>query len=87
MSVESSMKKSDLIMDKFSSPENHPLFMGMQLYGFTEKEIHVNDLIKKVQKLRDKLGNLNDESRILKAIGMLVGLGKLNYYKGFIYRP
>ncbi|AZZ35417.1 hypothetical protein CIK05_00920 [Bdellovibrio sp. qaytius] len=80
------MKKNELLLDKLSLPQNHPLYIAMQAYKATEKEIHIDDLIKRVQRKRRSINSLSDEARILKAVGILIHLGKLKYYKGFIYR-
>ena len=80
------MKTNNFHLDKFSVPQNNPLLIGMQVYRATEKEIHTNDLIKRIQKKRKNIGNVADEARILRAAGMLIGLGQLAYYKGYVYR-
>jgi len=73
-------------MDKFSVPQHNLLYVGMQVYGLTVKEIHINDLVSRALKKRKNSGNITDETRIIKAVGLLIGLGKLGYYKGFVYR-
>ena len=80
------MRKNELVLDKISTPQNHALFISMQIYEFTESELHINDLVKRVLRKRKQARNVNDEARILKSIGLLIGLGKLSYYKGYIYR-
>ena len=80
------MKKNELILDKFSVPQNHPLFVAMQVFNCGQNEIHINDLIERALRLRKNTGNLNDEMRVIKAVGLLIGLGKIGYYKGFVYR-
>ena len=80
------MKRSEFIMDKFSSPQNNLLYVGMLVYDLTEKEIHINQLIERALRKRKNSGNVTDEARVLKAVGLLIGLGKLSYYRGFIYR-
>lgn len=80
------MKSNELILDKFSVPQHNILYVGMQVYNFTEKEIHINELIKRMLRKRRNQGNTIDEVRIIKAVGLLIGLGKLSYYKGFVYR-
>lgn len=80
------MNRSALVMDKFSLPQHNLLCLGMQVYGLTEKEIHINDLIRRALRKRKNSGNITDETRIVKAVGLLIGLGKLGYYRGFVYR-
>lgn len=80
------MKRSELVMDKFSLPQHNLLYVGMQVYGLTEKEIHINDLIRRALRKRKNSGNATDETRVVKAVGLLIGLGKLGYYRGFVYR-
>ena len=86
MNVVFSMKKNEFILDKFSVPQNHPLFIAMQVFSCNENEIHINDLIERVLRLRKNSENLNDEVRIIKAVALLIGLGKIGYYKGFVYK-
>lgn len=73
-------------MDKFSVPQHNPLYVGMQIYNLTESEIHINELIKRVLRKRKNRGNASDEIRVIKAVGLMIGLGKLGYYRGFVYR-
>ena len=80
------MNPNELILDKFSVPQHNLLYVGMQVYDSTEKEIHINELIKRMLRKRRNKGNTVDEVRIIKAVGLLIGLGKLAYYKGFVYR-
>ena len=80
------MKRSELVMDKFSLPQHNLLYVGMQIYGLTEKEVHINDLVRRALKKRKNSGNITDESRVIKAVGLLIGLGKLGYYRGFVFR-
>ena len=80
------MKRSELIMDKFSLPQHNLLYVGMLVYGLTKKEIHINDLVKRALRKRKNSGNITDETRLIKAVGLLIGLGKLGYYRGFVYR-
>ena len=80
------MKRSELVMDKFSLPQHNLLYVGMQVYGLTKKEIHINDLISRALRKRKNSGNIMDETRVVKAVGFLIGLGKLGYYRGFVYR-
>jgi len=80
------MRPSELVMDKFSLPQHNLLYLGMQVYALTENEVHINDLVRRALRKRKNAGNLTDEARVIKAVGMLIGLGKLGYYKGFVYR-
>jgi hypothetical protein len=80
------MNRSDLVMDKFSLPQHNLLYVGMQVYGLTDKEIHINDLVRRALRKRKNSGNITDETRVIKAVGFLIGLGKLGYYRGFVYR-
>ena len=80
------MKPSEFVLDKFSVPQHNLLYVGMQVYRYTEKEIHINELTKRVLRRRKNTGNTTDEARVIKAIGLLIGFGKLGYYRGFVYR-
>lgn len=80
------MKPNELICDKFSVPQHNLLYVGMQVYQHAQNEIHINELTRQLLRKRKSAGNTNDEVRIIKAIGLLIGLGKLGYYKGFVYR-
>ena len=73
-------------MDKFSLPQHNLLYVGMQVYELVKKEVHINDLVKRVLKKRKNSWNVTDETRVIKAVGLLIGLGKLGYYKGFVFR-
>ena len=78
------MRKNELILDKFSQPQNHPLVIAKMVYEMIHKETHVNEVIKKISKKRKNKFNAIDEARIIKSIGLLIGLGMVSYYKGFI---
>lgn len=80
------MRKNSFVLDKFSVPQNHPLYVGMQVYPFTEKEIHINDLVHKVLGKRRSFTSPADEARVILGIGLLIALGKIEYYRGFLYR-
>jgi hypothetical protein len=80
------MKPSELILNKFSAPQHNLLYIGMQVYNSTENEIHINELIKRMLRKRKNRNNTSDEIRIIKAVGLMIGLGKLGYYRGFVYR-
>jgi hypothetical protein len=80
------MKQSELILDKFSIPQHNILYIGMQVYNLTQNEIHINELIKRTLRKRKNKGNTSDEIRIIKAVGLMIGLGKLGYYRGFVYK-
>jgi hypothetical protein len=80
------MKANELILDKFSVPQHNLLYVGKQVYNSTESEIHIDELIKRVLRKRRNQGNFSDEIRVIKAIGLMIGLGKLGYYRGFVYR-
>lgn len=80
------MSRNELLLNKFSVP-NHNLFaVSMQVYQHTEREIHVDEVINRVLKKRKQAGNLEDEVRIVKAIGLLIGVGAIDYYQGHIRR-
>lgn len=78
------MKKNEFLLDKFSQPQNHPLLVAKQVYDTTSSEVQINDLIQKTLRKRKQKDNLADEARILIAIGNLIALGKLRYYKGHV---
>lgn len=78
------MKENSLLLNKMSLPQNHILYVAMQVCREVTNEISVDKLIKKIAKKRKTSGNLHDEARILKAIGALIALGKVNYYRGHI---
>jgi len=80
------MKPSELTLDKFSTPQHNLLYVGMQVYNATQNEIHINELIKRVLRKRKNQENTSDETRVIKAVGLMIGIGKLGYYKGYIYR-
>lgn len=86
MSVEFSMKENSMLLDKFSSPSNHPLLIAKMVHEKIEKECHVDDVIKDIQKQRKTYGSLQDEVRIIQAIGLLIALKKVEYYKGYLYK-
>lgn len=81
------MRKSRIAMDKFSLPQNNPLVVAKQIYqSFTKKEIHLDELILRVSRKRKSSMNVSDEARIIQAIGLLIAIGKLDYYKGFVFK-
>lgn len=80
------MRKNELLLDKLSQPQNHQLFIAELVFKILESEMHINDLIKKVQRRRGTKDNPSDEARIIKAVGLMIGLGKIKYYKGIVYR-
>ena len=80
------MKRNSFYLDKFSLPQNNPLFVSMQIMKNLKKEVHINDLVNRIAKRRNSVGNVKDEVRILKAIGFLIAMGKVEYYKGMILR-
>lgn len=80
------MNRSEFLLDKFSLPQHNLLFIGIVVYNIANHEIHINDLVIRALKKRKNSGNVIDESRVLKATGLLIGLGILGYYKGFVYR-
>lgn len=84
--VGSLMRKNELLLDKFSMPNQHPLLLAKQVYDILKKEMYVDDLIEKVLKKRKQSTNVIDEARVLKGIGLLIALGKVDYYKGFLYK-
>ena len=84
--VEFLMRKNSFLLDKFSSPTNHPLFISMVVYKSIKTEVHINELIKRILKSRKMEGNSIDEARIIKSISLLVLLGLIDYYKGFVFR-
>lgn len=81
------MKENSLLLDKFSSPYNHPLLIAKMAYELIGKECHIDDTIKSMQKKRKTRGNLQDEVRIIQAIGLLIALNQIHYYKGYLHRP
>lgn len=78
--------KSEFLLDKLSLPQNHPLWVAKQTFVSIKKEVHVNDLVTRVLRKRDSLGNLTDEARVLRSIGLLISMGKLRYYKGYLFK-
>lgn len=78
------MIKNEFLLDKFSQIQNHPMLIAEFVYKNLKKETHLNELIPKLQRKRKKQFNIIEESRILLAIGMLVALGKVRYYKGHV---
>lgn len=80
------MKQNSFFLDKFSLPQNNPLYVSMQILKNINKEVHIDDLVVRVAKKRKSLGNITDEARIIKAIGFMISLGKIEYYKGFLIR-
>lgn len=86
MSVGFSMRENSMLLDKFSSPNNHPLLIAKMVHEKIGKECHVDDVIKGIQKKRKTLGSLQDEVRVIQAIGLLVALKKIEYYKGYLYK-
>ena len=80
------MKPSEMILDKFSVPQHNLLYVGMQVYDSTVSEIHINVLINRVLRKRKNQSNTSDEIRVIKSVGLMIGLGKLGYYRGFVYR-
>lgn len=75
-----------MLLDKFSVVRNHPLVVSKTIFESFDRETHLNDLIKKVMRRRKTEGNIIDEARIIKSIGFLISLGKVGYYKGFVYK-
>jgi len=80
------MKANELILDKFSLPQHNLLYVGKQVYDLTGSEVHIDELITRVLRKRKNQGNTSDEIRVIKAVGLLIGIGKLGYYRGFVYR-
>ncbi|MDA9231211.1 hypothetical protein N9O56_01415 [Rickettsiales bacterium] len=80
------MKENSMLLDKFSSPNNHPLLIAKIVHEKISKETHVNDVIRRVQSMRKTIGSLQDEVRILQAIGLLIALQKIEYYRGYLYK-
>jgi hypothetical protein len=88
------MKANNLTLDKFSTVKNNPLLIAKDVFENFDKEIHLNDLIKRIiRKRRSKYkvkdlnhANVIEEARILQAIGLLVVIGKVGYYQGFIFK-
>ena len=78
------MRKNELLLDKFSQPQNHPLLVAKQVYDTISAELQINELIRKTLKKRKQKDNIADEARILIAIGNLIALGKLRYYRGHV---
>lgn len=76
------MEENYFLLDKFSSPKNHPLILGRLIFRQIKNVMDIDDLIKKVLKKRKSEFNVIDEARIIQAIGMLYSMGKINYYKG-----
>ena len=79
------MRENSMLLDKFSTPSNHPLLIAKMVYEKIGKECHINDIIKNIQNKRKTQGNLQDEARIIQAIGLLIALDKIEYYKGYLY--
>jgi len=81
------MRPNELIMDKFTAPQHNLLYIGMQVHKEVRTEIHIDTLIERVLRRRKNARNISDEIRVIKAIGLLIGLGVLGYYKGYVYKP
>lgn len=79
------MNKNSFYLEKFSQPQNNPLFVAMQVAKSVRAEVHVNDLVERVQRKRKSVGTIEDEARVLQGIGFLITMGKLGYYKGMIF--
>ena len=80
------MKENSLLLDKFSSPNNHPLLLAKMVYDRIGRENHVDNVVRDIQKKRKTQGSLQDEVRIIQAIGLLIALQKIEYYKGYLYK-
>lgn len=79
------MRKNSLLLDKFSIPSNHVIFISMQIMKtFRKREIHLSELVNKVLMSRNGVENIEDESRVLKAMGFLILQGKIEYCRGMI---
>lgn len=78
------MKKSEYVLDKLSWPKNHPMVVSMNVMTSISGEIHINDLLLRIMRKRKSSGNVIDEARILRAIGLLIAMDKVEYYKGLI---
>jgi hypothetical protein len=84
MNAAFSMRKNEFLLDKFSQPQNHPLLVAKQVHEAINEEIHLNDLIKPVLRKRKQKDNLAYVARVLIAVGNLVALGRLRYYRGHL---
>lgn len=78
--------KSELLLNNFSSPQNHALLIAKQVFESLERELHINDLVKRVARKRKTTANIVDEARIIQAVGFLIAVKRVKYYKGFAFR-